>query len=127
MHALLMVQDQCGCVTLCVLSPFEMDSVGGYAHGSEELVATPLGFFPTRLMADQVRVRLQKLFSTVRRTNGDGENYYTLDPRAIVAYMRKHTPPVRMSKREAKRTRATIAAALEIIDDEAERHKIMPF
>ena len=41
--------------------------------------------------------------------------------------MRKHTPPTRMSRREAKRTRATIAAALEIIDDEAQRRKDMPF
>lgn len=127
MHALLLTQDQCGCVDLLILSPFEAQDVGGYAHGSEEVSATVLGFYPTKPLAEQVKARLEQMFTTHPiRTYGGGSRL-VLDPKAIVDYMRKHTPPVRMSRREAKRTRATIAAALEIIDDEAQRRKLMPF
>ncbi len=112
MHALLMYVCPCDRYTLIVGEAFKHSSFHAGQHEEKSLMIF-LGVYPTKVIADKVRDRLMELHA-----RGPGE---------IVDYMRKHTPPVRMSRREAKRTRATIAAALEIIDDEAERRKLMPF
>lgn len=108
-----LIMSRCWCQTqLHVAGLFETFEPTGYEHGCEGATSVVLGIYPTRPLAEGVRKRVQGLDLGFRDT---------------IEYMRQRAPRLRMTRGEVRRTRAIIARALEIINDEGERRRLMPF